>query len=396
LLSKTKESIQNATTPGNQIGISIAGLRKRYGDVVALDGISLDVEPGSFVAILGPSGSGKSTLLGVIAGFVQPDDGTVMIGARDVTSLPAHKRNLGVVFQHYALFPHMTVQDNVAFPLQSRGMSRRQVYLEVQRALDLVGLRALGRRRPSQLSGGQQQRVALARALVYKPPVLLLDEPLGALDRRLRETMQTELKTLHRQVGITFVYVTHDQEEALWLADRVVVLNDGMIQQAGTPRELYDKPASRFVANFVGDCNVIDGTVVRRGAGVCEVVHNETGKVLARVQRELTGQTAAAAIRPEWFRLTNDAPGPQCITAQVALRAFVGSEVVLHCQSAFGKLIVRHSRSGPGIELASGVSEGATVTLTWSPEDAHVVSDHASEDGPVGGATPAVATGRAV
>jgi len=366
-----------------QVGLRLDRVSKSYGDHVALNGISLAVEPGSFVAILGPSGSGKSTLLGVIAGFVQPDRGSVTIGSQDVTHLPAHKRDLGVVFQQYALFPHMSVQDNVAFPLQARRLPRRQVVEEVGRALAMVGLQALAHRRPSQLSGGQQQRVALARALVYQPPVLLLDEPLGALDRRLREAMQSELKTLHRRVGITFVYVTHDQEEALWLADQVVVLNEGRIEQVGNPRDLYDKPVSQFVANFVGDCNVIPGKVSTGADGQQVVIHRDSGAVLARINKRLPSPNALVAIRPEWFRLTEGSElGQQCIQAEITLRAFVGSEVVLHCKSVLGELVVRHSRSGPGLELAGGMREGSTIALTWSPEDAHVLADHRVLDEP--------------
>jgi spermidine/putrescine ABC transporter ATP-binding subunit len=242
----------------------VRGLTKRYGrSVDALRNVDLTVQPGEFLTLLGPSGSGKTTLLMVVAGFVQPTEGRVLLGSVDITAMPPEKRNFGVVFQNYALFPHMSVERNVAYPLQVRRVGREERARRVRHALHLVGLAGLDARRPAQLSGGQQQRVALARALVYQPSILLLDEPLGALDRALREQMQVELGRLHRLLGVTFIYVTHDQEEALTMSDRIAVLRAGEVEQVGTPQQIYERPATEFVARFVGKPNVLAGRVVR-------------------------------------------------------------------------------------------------------------------------------------
>jgi spermidine/putrescine transport system ATP-binding protein len=241
--------------------LSLQGLRKTYGPVVALGRVSLEVEAGEFLTLLGPSGCGKTTLLRLIAGFESPDEGRIRLGDRDLTGLPPYRRPVNTVFQHYALFPHLSVAKNVAFGLEMAGRSRAEIEERVPRALEQVRLRDLGARRIDQLSGGQRQRVALARALVLEPEVLLLDEPLGALDRKLREEMQLELRSLHRRLGRTFVFVTHDQEEALALSDRVVVMNGGRIEQLGAPGELYERPATRFVADFLGVRNLLEVTV---------------------------------------------------------------------------------------------------------------------------------------
>jgi putative spermidine/putrescine transport system ATP-binding protein len=242
----------------------VRGLTKRYArSVDALRHVDLTVNAGEFLTLLGPSGSGKTTLLMAVAGFVQPTEGCILLGSVDITAMPPEKRNFGVVFQNYALFPHMSVERNVAYPLQVRGVGRADRVRRVREALQLVGLTGLNARRPSQLSGGQQQRVALARALVYQPSILLLDEPLGALDRALREQMQVELGRLHRLLGVTFVYVTHDQEEALTMSDRIAVLRAGQVEQVATPQEIYERPATEFVARFVGKPNIVAGHVVR-------------------------------------------------------------------------------------------------------------------------------------
>jgi spermidine/putrescine ABC transporter ATP-binding subunit len=240
-------------------------LTKRFGSVVAVDQVSLEIPSGSFVTFLGPSGSGKTTTLNLIAGFLQPDGGEIFFDGRPVSHTPTHRRNLGMVFQNYALFPHMTVLDNVAFPLRMRSKpAQSELTRTVQSALALVQLSGLERRYPRQLSGGQQQRVAMARALVSNPRLLLLDEPLGALDRKLRERMQIEMKSIHRTVGTTFLYVTHDQGEALAMSDVIVVMHDGRVEQVGTPRELYDAPANEFVADFLGTANLFPGRVIAR------------------------------------------------------------------------------------------------------------------------------------
>ncbi|KND62143.1 Putrescine transport ATP-binding protein PotA [Candidatus Burkholderia verschuerenii] len=243
--------------------LSLDGLNKRFGAITALEDLSLEVRAGELVALLGPSGCGKTTTLRLIAGFEFPDTGAIRIAGRDVTHVPPNKRGLGMVFQNYSLFPHLTVADNIAFGLRMAGVPKRDRAPHVARMLDLIRLPGFGERRIAQMSGGQQQRVALARAIVTNPSVLLLDEPLGALDKNLREGMQFELKQLQSELGVTSVMVTHDQEEALTMSDRVVVMNHGRILQAGTPREVYDRPRTRFVAEFLGAANILPFTVVR-------------------------------------------------------------------------------------------------------------------------------------
>ena len=239
--------------------IDLESISKAYGGFKALDGVSLRIEPGEFMTLLGPSGSGKTTTLNVIAGFTDVTSGKLLVGEKSVVGVPAHKRNIGVVFQHYALFPHMTVGRNVAYPLTLRGVDQATRQSRVARALDMVKMGDFAHRYPSELSGGQQQRVALARAIVFDPPLLLMDEPLGALDKKLREWLQLEIKRIHRELGTTFVYVTHDQEEALVLSDRIAVFNRGRIEQVGTGRQLYDEPATLFVGRFIGNSTVLRG-----------------------------------------------------------------------------------------------------------------------------------------
>ena len=241
--------------------ITMRGLTKRYGPVTAVDAIDLDARPGEFLTLLGPSGSGKTTTLNMIAGFVDVTEGELRMDEREMTNLPPYKRNIGMVFQHYALFPHMTVEENIEYPLRQRSIAKAERHTMVAQALETVGLGDLGRRRPKELSGGQQQRVALARALVYSPRVLLMDEPLGALDKKLRDSLQLEIKRIHAELGTTFVYVTHDQDEALVLCDRIAVFNDGRIEQIGTPTELYEYPDSLFVAQFLGESSLFHGIV---------------------------------------------------------------------------------------------------------------------------------------
>jgi putative spermidine/putrescine transport system ATP-binding protein len=244
--------------PQAEVDVRIAGLRKRYGDVTAVDGVDLEIRRGEFFTMLGPSGSGKTTTLRVIAGFEQPDEGSVELGGKDVSKLPPYARDVNTVFQDYALFPHMTVQDNVEYGLRVKKVPRADRRRRAAEALALVRLEAYGARKPAQLSGGQRQRVALARAIVNRPKALLLDEPLGALDLKLRQELQIELKRIQQELGITFIYVTHDQEEALTMSDRLAVFNEGRIEQIGAPAEVYERPASEFIAGFVGVSNVLE------------------------------------------------------------------------------------------------------------------------------------------
>jgi spermidine/putrescine transport system ATP-binding protein len=285
--------------------VDLRHVTKRFGDLTAVRDLSLAIEAGEFLALLGGSGCGKTTTLRMLAGFESPDSGSIHIGGLDVARLPPHRRDVNTVFQHYALFPHMNVADNVGYGLRQRGLPRTEIARRVGEALELVQMSGCGARRPRQLSGGQQQRVALARAIVNRPAVLLLDEPLGALDRKLRQQMQVELKLLQSQLAMTFIYVTHDQEEALSMADRIAVMHRGRIEQVGTPDEVYDLPASAFVAGFVGLQNFFEGRLVAPG-----VV--EAGGLTLEGQRSVgvltLGGRATAAVRPEFVRLSADAP----------------------------------------------------------------------------------------
>ena len=266
---KLESRVPPAVMPGHAVppSLDVVGAHLRYGGIAALRGVGLQVARGEFVALLGPSGCGKTSLLRVVAGFVQPDQGTVRLNGQDVAGLPPRRRNIGIVFQSYALFPHMTVLGNVLFGLECRKVAKPAAIARAQDALELVGLAALADRRPRQLSGGQQQRVALARALVIEPDLLLLDEPLGALDRQLRVQMQTELKSLQRRLGVTAVFVTHDQEEAMSMADRIVVMRDGLVMQVDTPERLFSAPNSAWVCGFVGAGNLLRGALAPAGNG---------------------------------------------------------------------------------------------------------------------------------
>lgn len=352
---------------GNLILRSVS---KSYGNVPALRGISLEIKQGEFIALLGPSGCGKTTLLGSIAGFTDIDSGEIEIdGQRLSRATPPFERNLGVVFQQYALFPHMSVRQNIAFPLEIRRLAPSIIREMVDKALAMVDLGPYASRFPRELSGGQQQRVALARALVYSPPVLLLDEPLGALDRRLRDAMQAELKDLHRRLGTTFVYVTHDQDEALAMADRVVIMRGGVIEQVGTPFELYERPKTEFVAKFVGECNVFDASVsTHAGAGA---LRDQKSGALLHV-----GSSAQAggkvAIRPEWIQV---APVGAAIADGASVRArlvqdqFHGSDTLLTFDSSLGPIQARISHAARrSLDLG-----GEEFALSWDPHATVIV-----------------------
>jgi putative spermidine/putrescine transport system ATP-binding protein len=279
--------------------VRIEGLTKRYGDFVALDSADLSINEGEFVSLLGPSGSGKTTLLNLIAGLIQPTQGRVWIKEIDVTRIPPNRRGLGMVFQNYALMPHMTVYQNIAFPFEVRRLPKAEIVSKVREVLDLIRLPAVGGRKPKELSGGQQQRIALARALVYNPAIILMDEPLGALDKKLREQMQLELKRLHTQLGITLLYVTHDQEEALTMSDRVVLLNGGRIAQIGPPSDIYFNPRSVFAADFLGDSNMMEAVVM--SAAEATVVATPAGRIFRAKKSSFAeaGMTVKVMVRPE-------------------------------------------------------------------------------------------------
>ena len=343
-------------------GLVLRNVSKSYGDLRALDDISLAFPDGSFFALLGPSGSGKTTLLRALAGFIEPDDGEILIDNVDVAHVPAYRRNIGMVFQNYALFPHMTVFDNIAFGLSVRGRAKAETRERVGRMLDLVRLAGLERRKPRQLSGGQQQRVALARALVTEPRVLLLDEPLGALDKRLRQEMQIELKRIQRTVGITAVFVTHDQEEALTLSDRIAIIDEGRLIQVGAPDDVYEHPRTRFAADFLGDANFLAGRVAGQG-----VLVEGVGAIAAR--RQPAGEHATLAVRPEKMRLTaaDHASDGNRIEGTVTQRVFSGASVTYLVDTPAGPLrVFRQNADGPMIE------PGTQVAVVWSPD--HTVS----------------------
>jgi putative spermidine/putrescine transport system ATP-binding protein len=298
----TNGSMESLATSSS--AVALERVHKRFGtDVHAVRDVTLEVASGEFVSLLGPSGSGKTTLLMMIAGFQIPTSGRIFARGQDITSAPPAKRNFGVVFQSYALFPHMTVGRNVGYPLAARRVGRHRRGKLVAEALELVGLQDLGSRRPAELSGGQQQRVALARALVYQPAVLLLDEPLGALDRALRERMQTELRRIHDAVGCSFLYVTHDQEEALTMSDRVVVMQNGRIEQVGKPFEIYSRPANEFVATFVGTANLIPGTILGREQGRARVRLDSGNQVWATGDGLQADEKVLLVFRPEKLTL---------------------------------------------------------------------------------------------
>jgi ABC-type Fe3+/spermidine/putrescine transport system ATPase subunit len=298
--------MSDGTTPVGQqaLPLRLNKVTKKFGHIVAASEIDLDIAAGEFVTLLGPSGSGKSTTLAMVAGFEQPTSGSIRLGDRDITNVPTHKRGLGMVLQGYALFPHMSVFDNVAYPLRLRGMRGGPLRKRVEEALGIVSLNHLAARRPAQLSGGQQQRVALARSYVHRPPVLLMDEPLSALDRALRQQMQTELRHIHQEVGTTLIYVTHDQDEALSLSDRVVVMNDSKIIQIGTATDIYERPATLFVAGFIGSANLLPG-IIEPGGAETAVVATDCGLIARGVPSTplLAGEQAVAVLRPEDAKL---------------------------------------------------------------------------------------------
>ncbi|WP_052405673.1 ABC transporter ATP-binding protein [Paraburkholderia heleia] len=333
-LPATAVNADAPAVPSRSQPLSLDGISKRFGAITALEQLSLEVRAGELVALLGPSGCGKTTTLRLIAGFEFPDTGAIRIAGRDVTNLPPNKRGLGMVFQNYSLFPHLTVAENIAFGLRMAGVPKRDRGAQVARMLDMIRLPAFGDRRIAQMSGGQQQRVALARAIVTNPSVLLLDEPLGALDKNLRENMQFELKSLQSRLGITSVMVTHDQEEALTMSDRVVVMNHGRILQSGTPNEVYDRPRTRFVAEFLGAANILPFSVLRGEANWLEVSIGEPRspaparcRVAHALRRPLApGATGKLAVRPEKLRLADARPDDIRFDGVVAARVFRGSQ----------------------------------------------------------------------
>jgi putative spermidine/putrescine transport system ATP-binding protein/spermidine/putrescine transport system ATP-binding protein len=358
-----------AMTTASRADVQLVAVRKRFGAVTAVDDVSLDIGRGSIFSLLGPSGCGKTTTLRLIAGFEQPDAGDVFIRGARVTSVPPYRRDFSMVFQSYALFPHLTVAENVAFGLRMRRVPRIDRARSVAEALDLVKLGTLADRYPRQVSGGQQQRVALARAIVVKPAVLLLDEPLGALDKMLREEMQVELRSLQQRLGITAVFVTHDQEEALTLSDRVAVMRNGVIEQIGGPREIYDRPRSAFVASFLGASNFVAGTVVAREASAI-VVETPAGRVAVQGDRQVADKVRIA-VRPE--RLRMERSGASGLPAQIRDIVYRGPVTHFYLDSGAGPLIAYRQDARAG-----DFTIGESVRCTWDPDSAVVLDDKQS------------------
>src|SRR5262245_51647527 len=356
-------------------GAAVADVRlervtKRFDDATAVDDVSLEIPRGSFFALLGPSGCGKTTSLRMIGGFEEPTEGVIYLGDQDVTGLPPYKRDVNTVFQSYALFPHLSIHDNVSFGLKRRGVKGAELETRVAEALELVALKGFERRKPRQLSGGQQQRVALARALVNRPRVLLLDEPLGALDLKLRKQMQLELKRIQHEVGITFVHVTHDQEEAMTMADTIAVMNAGKIEQLGAPAELYETPRTAFVAGFLGISNLLEGTVESGDA-----VRLAEGTVVRVPAASGRSGDISIGIRPEKVQLGTQEGNR--LSGEVRESAYIGvsTQYIVDTRAGAIMLYVQNAEAG-----APSVTPGDQVTLSWSPDATFVVETQEETD----------------
>jgi spermidine/putrescine transport system ATP-binding protein len=368
--SRERTDEANLHASEREVDVRLERVTKRFDDVVAVDDVSLEIPHGSFFALLGPSGCGKTTSLRMIGGFEEPTEGTIYLGREPVTGRPPYKRDVNTVFQSYALFPHLSIFENVAFGLRRRGVRGQDVRGRVTDILGLVGLEGLEKRKPRQLSGGQQQRVALARALVNKPRVLLLDEPLGALDLKLRKQMQLELKAIQNDVGITFVHVTHDQEEAMTMADTIAVMNQGHVEQLGPPEELYERPATAFVAGFLGVSNLLSGVVEGPDA-----VRLDDGTL---VQAQVNGKTGPveAGVRPEKITL-GESGGQNRLSGRIFETAYIGVATQLVVDTTAGRVHVFAQNIDSGGRIPA---PGSNVTLSWSPESTFLVDrEEASE-----------------
>ena len=347
--------------------VRFSRVQKSYdGEIVVVKDLNLDIARGEFLTLLGPSGSGKTTTLMMLAGFETPTGGTITLAGRDITTVPPYRRGIGIVFQNYALFPHMTVSENVAYPLRARKMADGDVRQRVAAALDMVKLGPFGGRMPAQLSGGQQQRVALARALVFEPDLILLDEPLGALDKQLRERMQEELKSLHERLGVTMVYVTHDQEEALTMSDRIAVFDQGEIQQLATPFELYERPANAFVADFVGENNAVTGEVVAcEGARLTVRLADGTTMAAEAAGRIAAGDPVVISLRPERIAVGDDGSAENRFTLPIERIVYLGEATRIAVGFAGSELVLKTGRR----DLLAGRNRGDRLELSWRAED---------------------------
>jgi putative spermidine/putrescine transport system ATP-binding protein len=354
--------------PAGDALVRFIGVQKTYdGETLVVKDLDLGIHRGEFLTLLGPSGSGKTTTLMMLAGFEAPTNGRIELDGRPIDNVPPEKRNIGMVFQNYALFPHMTVAENLAFPLQVRRMAKEEIAQRVARALEMVKLSGFGNRRPNQLSGGQQQRVALARALVFEPKLVLMDEPLGALDKQLREQMQLEIKHIHERLGVTVVYVTHDQSEALTMSDRIAVFNDGMIQQLATPTELYERPVNSFVAQFIGENNTLRGRVLSINGSGCTVEVDGARIEALAVNVPGEGAPTTLSLRPERVRI--NPPEAHChnlFEAQVEELIYLGDHTRARVQ------LLGHNNfviKVPNSEGVPDLAPGATIRIGWRAED---------------------------
>jgi putative spermidine/putrescine transport system ATP-binding protein len=356
-----------ATGPENYV--QFIAVQKSYdGETLVVKDLNLNIRAGEFLTMLGPSGSGKTTTLLMLAGFEVPTHGRIYLDGNPIDNMPPHKRNIGMVFQNYALFPHMTVAENLAFPLEVRKFAKPEIEAKIKRALDMVQLSGFIHRRPGQLSGGQQQRVALARALVFEPKLVLMDEPLGALDKQLREQMQLEIKHIHRNLGVTVVYVTHDQSEALTMSDRISVFNDGAIQQLATPDDLYERPQNSFVAQFIGENNRLKGRVVSVNGTACQVEVDGGGKIQALpIKVDGVGAPTTLSLRPERVRLnpTNGACA-NVFSARVEELIYLGDHTRVRASVCGNKDFVIKV---PNAEGVPALAPGSTISVGWRKED---------------------------
>ena len=379
--ARTGTEGQPRTEPADRLGavgarVVFEDLEKRYGNVAAVDGVSLDVAAGEFLTMLGPSGSGKTTSLMMLAGFEIPTAGEIYVDDRPIAAVPPYRRNIGMVFQNYALFPHMTVGENIAFPLKLRKVTKADIKRRMREVLDLVELPGYEARYPRQLSGGQQQRIALARALVFDPRVLLMDEPLGALDKQLRESLQLEIKRLHERLGVTIIYVTHDQQEALVMSDRIAVMNRGRVEQVGPPTDLYDAPQTRFVASFIGESNFLEGRLAGVEGGVAQVEVAGLGMLRARGPAGLGPGTAVAlTVRPEKIVFAEErengiAQERNELDATVEDVVFVGEmhRYEVRLPGGQGMILKRQNRAG-----VRRYSRGDAARVAWHVTDTRLV-----------------------
>jgi len=350
--------------------LQLADINKTYGHFTALDNVSLSVDKGEFVTFLGPSGSGKTTTLMIIAGFEKASGGTVQVGGQSITQLAPHERNIGIVFQNYALFPHKTAVENVYFPLQMRGVSRARGLKQADDMLSLVGLKGFGHRHPKELSGGQQQRVALARALVFEPSLLLLDEPLGALDKNLREQMQIEIKRIQRSLGVTTIFVTHDQSEAMSMSDRIVVFEKGRIEQAAVPLDIYHRPQTSFVAAFIGESNLIPATITNPATRSAENPTLGAVEYAGEDSNLSSGQTVTLLIRPEHIRLSrNPIEGRRNARMTVETIVNYGDNALVIGRA--GELTIRVRVLGADVVI---IKVGEECCVSWTPDSVFVIT----------------------